>query len=68
MSRISNVAALAAIATALSMIATETFAAQGPGIAAGSASAFTQTVTAIAVYGLSALIVATGLIGALRQR
>ena len=66
-SRISNFAALAAVATALSIIATETFASQGPGTAHGTASAFTQTATAIAVYGLSALIVAAGLIGALRQ-
>lgn len=67
MSRISNFAALAAIATALSTIATETFAAQGPGIAQGTASPFIQTATAIAVYGLSVVIVETGLIGALRQ-
>jgi hypothetical protein len=38
---------------------------QDPGVAAGTASTLTQ---AILVYGASALVVASGLIGALRQQ
>jgi hypothetical protein len=40
-------------------------ASQDPGGAAGTASALTQ---AILVYGASALVVGSGLIGALRQQ
>lgn len=43
-------------------------ASQGPGVAIGSASAAMQLAMAIAVYGGSALLVATGLIGAARRR
>jgi hypothetical protein len=43
-------------------------ASQGPGVAAGTVSATMQTAMAIFVYGGSALLVATGLIGAARQR
>jgi hypothetical protein len=43
-------------------------ASQGPGGGPGTASPFTQLVMAIIVYGGSALIVGTGLIGALRKR
>jgi hypothetical protein len=43
-------------------------ASQGPGIASGTASAVTQLGMAVLVYGLSAAILAVGLIGALRQR
>lgn len=67
MSRISNFAVLAAVATVVSIIASESFASQGAASAQGTANAFTQIFTAIAVYGLSVLIVATGLIDALRQ-
>jgi hypothetical protein len=42
-------------------------ASQGPGVAAGTASSFTQTMMAIVVYGASALVVATGLIRTLRH-
>jgi hypothetical protein len=42
------------------------FASQGPG-AAGTASMLTRTMMAILVYGVSALVVASGLIGALRR-
>ena len=41
---------------------------QGPGVAAGSASSFTQAMMAILVYGASALVVGSGLIGALRPQ
>jgi hypothetical protein len=43
-------------------------ASQGPGGSPGTASHFTQLVMAIVVYGASALIVGTGLIGAARRR
>lgn len=43
-------------------------ASQGPGIAPGTASAFTQTVTAVVIYGLSAAIIIAGLIGTLKRR
>jgi hypothetical protein len=42
-------------------------AAQGPGTGAGTASSATQFVLAIIVYGTAALVVAAGLIGAVRQ-
>jgi hypothetical protein len=43
-------------------------ASQGPGGGPGTASSFTQVVGAIIVYGTSALVVGSGLIGALRGR
>lgn len=46
----------------------DAFASQGPGIAPGTAGAATQLGAAIAVYGGSALVIAAGLIGALRRR
>ncbi len=48
--------------------ATNALASQGPGILPGTASPITQTVMAVLVYGLSAAIVAFGLIGAVRKR
>jgi hypothetical protein len=42
-------------------------ASQGPGTGAGTASSFTQLAMAVLVYGLSALVVAAGLIGAMRR-
>ena len=44
------------------------FASQGPGGGPGTASALTQLVVAILVYGASALVVGAGLIGAVRRR
>jgi hypothetical protein len=44
------------------------FASQGPGGGMGTASNLTQITMAVIVYGASALIVGTGLIGALRRR
>ena len=43
-------------------------ASQGPGGGLGTASSFTQLAMAIIVYGTSALVVGTGLIGAMRRR
>ena len=43
-------------------------AAQGPGAGMGTASPLTQTVMAVLVYGLSAIIVGAGLIGVVRKR
>ena len=44
------------------------FAAQGPGGGVGTASHFTQTVMAVLVYGVVAIVVCAGLIGAMRRR
>jgi len=43
-------------------------ASQGPGAGIGTASLLTQTVMAVLVYGMSAIIVGAGLIGAVRRR
>jgi hypothetical protein len=43
-------------------------ASQGPGGGMGTAGHFTQLVMAVLVYGMSALVVGAGLIGALRRR
>ncbi|MFB9266265.1 hypothetical protein ACFFWD_24450 [Bradyrhizobium erythrophlei] len=43
-------------------------ASQGPGGGMGTASHLTQAVMAVLVYGTSAMVVAAGLIGALRGR
>jgi hypothetical protein len=55
-----------AVVTALS--ASAALASQGPGGGPGTASGFTQLAMAILVYGVSAAVVAAGLIGAARQR
>ena len=57
-----------ALTGALLTWADAAMASQGPGVAAGTASGFTQTMMAILVYGASALVVIGGLIGALRQQ
>lgn len=59
--------AAALVATGL-VWADAAFASQGPGGGPGSASNFTQLAMAIVVWGTSALVVGTGLIGAIRQR
>ncbi len=59
--------AAALVATGL-VWADAAFASQGPGGGPGSASNFTQLAMAIIVWGTSALVVGTGLIGAIRQR
>jgi hypothetical protein len=42
-------------------------ASQGPGAGPGTASHLTQLTMAILVYGISALVVGAGLIGAVRR-
>ena len=54
--------------SAVTVWASAACASQGPGGGLGSASGFTQTVMAILVWGMSALVVGAGLIGALRRR
>jgi hypothetical protein len=44
------------------------FASQGPGAGPGTASNATQLAMAIIVYGISALVIAAGLIGGVRGR
>jgi hypothetical protein len=65
MSRKKSLALRAAIAAAL-LLPASALASQGPGGGMGTASNLTQVAMAILVYGASALIVGTGLIGALR--
>jgi hypothetical protein len=61
--------AIAATLAATGLVwADAAFASQGPGGGLGSASNFTQLAMAIIVWGTSALVVGTGLIGALRRR
>jgi hypothetical protein len=48
--------------------ATTAFASQGPGGGMGTASHLTQTAMAILVYGLSAVVIGAGLVGAVRGR
>lgn len=42
-------------------------ASQGPGVAQGTATGFTQMAMAILVYGAAALVIGAGLIGAIRR-
>lgn len=42
-------------------------ASQGPGTSAGTVGQFTQLMMAVLVYGISALVVGAGLIGAIRR-
>jgi hypothetical protein len=63
-----NSPALCGIAAAVLLPAANAVASQGPGGGMGSASNFTQIAMAVLVYGVSALIVGAGLIGALRRR
>ena len=60
--------AFASAVVVTSLSATAAFASQGPGGGPGTASSFTQLAMAIIVYGVSAAVVAAGLIGAARQR
>jgi len=46
----------------------QALASQGPGGGPGTASGFTQFAMAVIVYGTSALVICTGLIGAARRR
>ena len=59
---------LAIAACAALLPAASAFASQGPGGGMGTASSLTQIAMAVIVYGAAALVIGTGLIGALRQR
>jgi hypothetical protein len=65
--RISRLAVALTPAAAL-LFVNAALASQGPGGGPGTASPFTQLVMAIIVYGTSALVIGTGLIGAMRRR
>jgi hypothetical protein len=67
MSRKSYLASSAAIAVAALLLPAAALASQGPGGGIGAASNFTQIAMAVLVYGVAALIVGAGLIGALRR-
>ena len=54
--------------TAAALWSSAALASQGPGSGMGTASPLTQTVMAVLVYGLSAIIVGAGLIGVVRRR
>ena len=60
-------ALLAALAT-VAISGGAAFASQGPGGGMGTASPFTQTAMAVLIYGMSAIVVCAGLIGAVRGR
>ncbi|HXO71874.1 MAG TPA: hypothetical protein VN838_23175 [Bradyrhizobium sp.] len=60
-------ASRAAIAAAMLWPSASAFASQGPGGGIGTASSLTQVTMAVLVYGIAALIVGAGLIGALRR-
>jgi hypothetical protein len=59
--------AVASIAAA-ALWGSAALASQGPGSGMGTAGPLTQTVMAVLVYGMSAIIVGAGLIGAVRRR
>jgi hypothetical protein len=65
--RIFRVAVVASTVTGLCW-GDAAFASQGPGAGPGTASGLTQLAMAIIVYGTSALVIAAGLIGAVRGR
>jgi len=60
-------AALAALAT-IAISSSTAFASQGPGGGMGTASHFTQTMMAVIVYGISAVVACASLIVAARRR
>jgi hypothetical protein len=64
--RIFGAALGAASMTAVAGLFDPAIAAQGPGTNAGTASGATQLAMAVVVYGMSALVIAAGLIGAVR--
>jgi N-acetylglutamate synthase/N-acetylornithine aminotransferase len=61
-------ARLAIAACAVLLPAGSALASQGPGGGMGTASSLTQIAMAVIVYGASALLIGTGLIGAMRRR
>lgn len=66
--RIPQLALAVASAVLTSLWAGAALASQGPGGGPGTASGFTQLAMAIIVYGASAVVVGTGLFGAMRRR
>jgi hypothetical protein len=64
----SRTARLAIAACAMLLPDGSALASQGPGGGMGTAGSLTQTLMAVIVYGASALVIGTGLIGALRRR
>jgi hypothetical protein len=66
--RIPQLASAIASTVLTALWAEAAFASQGPGGGPGTASSFTQLAMSIIVYGGSALVVGTGLIGAVRRR
>jgi hypothetical protein len=64
----SRISCAIAAACARALSAGSAFASQGPGGGMGAASSLTQIAMAVIVYGASALIIGTGLIGAVRRR
>jgi hypothetical protein len=65
--KLSGIAAFASASGTL-LVAGSALASQGPGVTPGTAGATTQLAMAIIVYGGSALLIAAGLIGAVRHR
>jgi hypothetical protein len=65
---ISRAAAAATSIAAAALCSNAALASQGPGGGMGTASPLTQTAMAILVYGMSAMIVCAGLIGAVLRR
>ena len=66
--RISRLGFATASTAAGLLLANVALASQGPGGGPGTASSFTQLAMAIIVYGICALAIGAGLIGAVRQR
>ena len=64
----SRAAVAAAAIVAAAMWSSAALASQGPGGGMGTASHPTQLAMAIIVYGISAIVVGAGLIGAVRGR
>ena len=67
-SSISRAAIAATVILAEACWTNAAFASQGPGGGMGTAGHLTQVAMAILVYGASALVVAIGLIGAVRRQ
>ena len=65
---ISRAAAVATSIAAAALCSNAALASQGPGGGMGTASPLTQTVMAVLVYGMSAIIVGAGLIVAVLRR
>jgi hypothetical protein len=65
---ISRAVTAATSITAAAAWSSAALASQGPGGGMGTASHLTQTVMAVLVYGMSAIIVGAGLIGVMRRR